>query len=322
MKKMLYVLMVGYSCISSAIEIRPGVFIPPSIYRHQEEPLDNAHRYPSFPYMSGDTFRGVATIFVDELRMPLNPDDVKDGDIIFLKPILKEYFFTEVHPRIRAKYILISHNCDFSSPGKFRHILDDENLIAWFTVNPDVQDHPKLIGIPIGLANKYWPYGNADLFHQLRPALLSIEKDKLLYLNVTFKNNQDARMEMGQLFYNKPYCYFVPQHERKPWHEYLKDIARSKFVLSPHGAGLDCYRTWEAMWLGSIPVVKKSTLDPMYEDLPVIIVNDWKEVTEEFLLKKWHEMKSKTYNLEKLYAAWWINRIKTVQSEFLKNRKK
>ena len=44
-----------------------------------------------------------------------------------------------------------------------------------------------------------------------------------------------------------------------------------KFILSPPGAGFDCHRTWEALYLGAIPIVKTSSLDPLYKDLPVVI---------------------------------------------------
>jgi hypothetical protein len=59
------------------------------------------------------------------------------------------------------------------------------------------------------------------------------------------------------------------------------------FVASPHGRGLDCHRTWEALVLGCIVIVKTSSLDPLYEGLPVLIVKEWKDVTSE-LLKETH----------------------------------
>lgn len=300
---------------TQAIKIEENLFIPPNIYRHQEEPLENSRRFNSLPYMSGDTFRQVATFFVDELRLPINPNDIKDGDIIFLKPILKEYFFTELHPRINARYILISHNCDLPSPGKFAYILDDPKLIAWFTVNPDIANHPKLFPIPIGLANRYWPYGNVETFDTVAKNALRIKKDILLYFNMNTRNNELERKEAENAFTDKNFCY---KPTRKSYHEYLIDLARSQFVVSPHGAGLDCYRTWEALLMGCIPIVKKSTLDPLYEDLPVIIVENWHEVTEEFLYNKLLSMQKKSYNHEKLFAKWWIDKIRQCQKEFLK----
>ena len=40
------------------------------------------------------------------------------------------------------------------------------------------------------------------------------------------------------------------------------------FWLSPRGNGLDCHRTWEALYLDIIPIVWHSTLDPLYRKPP------------------------------------------------------
>ena len=55
------------------------------------------------------------------------------------------------------------------------------------------------------------------------------------------------------------------------------------FEISPQGNGLDCYRTWEALLLQTIPIVRSSTLDPLYDGLPVAIVDSWEDVTVERL---------------------------------------
>ena len=57
-----------------------------------------------------------------------------------------------------------------------------------------------------------------------------------------------------------------------------------KYILSPHGNGLDCHRTWESLIFKTIPIVKTSTLDDLYKDLPVIIVNKWNDIDFEKLL--------------------------------------
>ena len=43
------------------------------------------------------------------------------------------------------------------------------------------------------------------------------------------------------------------------------------FVASPRGLGLDTHRTWEALFLGSIVIVRSSSIDELFEDLPVVI---------------------------------------------------
>ena len=85
--------------------------------------------------------------------------------------------------------------------------------------------------------------------------------------------------------------------------------------LSPRGNGIDCHRTWEALYLDAIPIVWHSTLDPLYADLPIIVINDSSEVNEQFLRKKLHEIifrkaqHSPVYRYEKLRNAFWRDMI-------------
>ena len=79
------------------------------------------------------------------------------------------------------------------------------------------------------------------------------------------------------------------------------------FVLSPRGGGYDCHRTWEALILGCIPIVKTSGLDPLYEDLPVCIVESWSDVTAEYLQKYLESIKHKRFNYDKLTLKYWVD---------------
>lgn len=272
-------------------------------------------RPDSKPLISGDTFRSIANHIYDEITT-LDPAKVSNGDIIFINLSHVEAFFTKIHPYITARYILISHNHDYSAPGAFRHMLDDDKLIAWFTQNADIIGHPKLIPIPIGLSNKHWNHSREHdkMILQTRSSLPSnIEKKYLLYVNFNVHTCPPVRQPVYDFFIKLPFCSW---HSNKPYKDYLYDLAQSKFVLSPHGNGLDCHRTWETLYMGSFALVKTSTLDPLYEGLPVVIVSDWSEVTPEFLENKYQEMNNKNYNYEKLYFDYWYNLIKRIQNTY------
>ncbi|MEI6121357.1 MAG: hypothetical protein WCP90_02450 [Opitutae bacterium] len=81
------------------------------------------------------------------------------------------------------------------------------------------------------------------------------------------------------------------------------------FVISPHGNGLDCHRTWEALCLGCIPIVRTSPLDTLFADLPVYIVNDWSDVTEENLRRILNEFSQRKFDLNRLTLKYWIDKI-------------
>ncbi|CAF3794661.1 unnamed protein product [Rotaria sp. Silwood1] len=85
--------------------------------------------------------------------------------------------------------------------------------------------------------------------------------------------------------------------------------------LSPRGNGIDCHRTWEALYLDAIPIVWHSTIDSLYTDLPVIIIHDWNEINKQFLRNKLYEIALKklqqppVYHYEKLRHAFWRDMI-------------
>jgi hypothetical protein len=97
-----------------------------------------------------------------------------------------------------------------------------------------------------------------------------------------------------------------------PRTELWKKKGEYAFSISPHGNGLDCHRTWEDLVLGCIVIVKTSTLDPLYEGLPVVIIRDWSEITKENLdrwLAQYHDaFENPTYR-EKLTNAYWLSKI-------------
>jgi hypothetical protein len=83
------------------------------------------------------------------------------------------------------------------------------------------------------------------------------------------------------------------------------------FWLSPRGNGLDCHRTWEALYLDIIPIVWNNSLNVLYENLPVLIINDYQELNEKLLYEKLKEIsekklsKEEIYQFEKLHNAYW-----------------
>lgn len=265
----------------------------------------------SEPYISGDTFRAHCNFIFDETGQSLNPFKVKNGNTIFVKTDYLATFFSKIHPRIRKKYILITHNSDHPVTDKFSKFFEDTKIIAWFAQNVENCSHPKLHPIPIGLANKYWSHGNINLINEMMEIAPNLQKHILLYMNFLVATHINERSMVANLFKDESYCVI---ESPKEYGAYLKDLASSKFVLSPRGNGLDCHRTWESLLMGAIPIVKTSSLDPLFEDLPVLIINDWNEINYEFLLKKYEEINSKKYNIKKIYFEYWLNLIDSYKS--------
>ena len=87
------------------------------------------------------------------------------------------------------------------------------------------------------------------------------------------------------------------------------DLASHKFVFSPRGNGVDCHRTWEALYLRTIPIVKKSTHMKEFEDLPIFFVDNWEEVCYTNLEQFYYKVKNNLYDLSKMKISYWKNLI-------------
>jgi len=241
-------------------------------------------RPSSYPYITGDTIRAFADHVFDETtdvrgwnRKAL---DVEAGDVVFMKTDFMHDFFTSTFPRITNGFVLATHNSDAPAPAQYASFLHDAKLLAWYALNPDTV-HPKLVPVPISLANAQWPHGRLPVVQDAFDAQKKEwnARQHGLYINMDIASNKDDRsMALASL------AGLESAHvrrERLNFSQYLHDIANSKFVLSPPGNGADCHRTWEAIMLNAVPIVASSApLAPLYKGLPVLTVDDWSEVTE------------------------------------------
>ena len=259
------------------------------------------------PYISGDAFRSLADFVLDETS-DFHPKHVKQGNIIFVKTDNIEDFFHAKHPYIRHPYVLITHNGDYPVPRGCGRYLKDSKLLAWFGQNIEGFSHPKLRPIPIGIANQYVSgSGDVRILKQRRAQLNEYDRTHLAYLNINTGTNCDIRNRVYQICREKSFCW---ERGGLPFKDYLIDLAQSKFVISPRGNGLDCHRTWEALYMGAIPIVTHSSLDVIFENLPVLIIDDWASLTEEFLEEQYQKITSGSYDLSPLYMNYWIKEIR------------
>ena len=81
------------------------------------------------------------------------------------------------------------------------------------------------------------------------------------------------------------------------------------FVISPFGCGLDTHRTWEALILGCIPIIAHSDLDPLFDDLPVLLVDKWSDVSEGLLDSTILEFQNRKFNFDKLKLRYWTEQF-------------
>lgn len=95
---------------------------------------------------------------------------------------------------------------------------------------------------------------------------------------------------------------------------YYANMRRHRFVLSPEGTGVDCYRHWEALYLGAIPIVMTSPTMTEYADLPILFTEDYSEITEDYLEEQWMRFHERRFEIRRLMKSFYRDRFLTAVS--------
>ena len=89
---------------------------------------------------------------------------------------------------------------------------------------------------------------------------------------------------------------WLPLETKKSMSDYVKVLRNSDLTLNPAGKNVECYRVYEAMAVGSVPVIEDTTVTAScgsivgdshrqvlrllkQHDAPVIYVSDWQQLS-------------------------------------------
>jgi len=239
------------------------------------------------------------------------------------------YFANHILPKLKQAFILVSGDSDLpintvSLGNTLEKLLASPIILAWHAQNRDF-DHPKLHSLPIGInLHNLWSnplqWGGGYILPTLQELQLQtiaeaapnfIDREQKIFCNWHFSIDRADRKDCFNQI-DKSTCFFQP--EPRPMVETWEMQSRFQFVLSPHGAGLDCHRTWEALLLGCVPIIKTAKINDLFEGLPVVTVQDWKEINAKFLENAAQEISHKTFNREKLLMRYWKSKMKSLTS--------
>ena len=267
-----------------------------------------------FDFIQGDKFQTVATYtyappvraFGDYCKLPntLNVGSLKEGDIVYTHTFYAKQLF-ELLRGVTKKIVLITHNADTHVDESFYPIPDC--ITKWYTQNVAVVN-PIIESLPIGLENDRW-------FPEVRKkekmdAVFNTPKGEcrnLVYMNHSIATCPAKRTKVTELLTGKPW---VTVENGVDFDTYLNGVYNHRFVICPEGNGIDTHRTWECLYMGTIPIEKKNINNQYYTDLPIVFVDDWEEVTEERLSKENRFADRVTnWNFHKLLFKYWRNKI-------------
>lgn len=230
-------------------------------------------------------------------------------------------FSQRVIDRIEHPFTLVTGDSDTPiNNNLIRHesiqkILNHPNLMKWFAQNM-VADHPKLHQIPIGMDYHtmwerpgIWGLAQQSPFAQERALINTFanapdfsERFFAGYCNWHFAIDRGDRQTCLEKI-DKNICLIEKSH--LPRISSWQRQAECMFVISPEGAGIDCHRTWEAILLGCVPVVKKSKFTELFKHLPVVVLEDWSEFNAAHMIQHVDRLKSQKFNFNPLFLKHW-----------------
>lgn len=252
-----------------------------------------------------------ASDITDEMLPCLVP-----GTVIFVHnvPAQWQYFWNHVRPRIRVPYVLIMASSDDNSPGfKMGKYLADPLLIRFYgsngrnsfshDANLDKNFKEKFEGISVGLSPQHPQESHINpylyLTNYTNPFLdkskwslkresLDVEKD--IFVNFGLERHP-MRPKLWEILCpnansassndtttNPNNTKRISCNEIKNVHvtDIYSEMSQYRFGISPPGHGWDCYRTYELLLMGVIPIVhavEARGAQELFEGLPVILMD-------------------------------------------------
>uniref|UniRef100_A0A7S1AX30 RXYLT1 C-terminal domain-containing protein n=1 Tax=Noctiluca scintillans TaxID=2966 RepID=A0A7S1AX30_NOCSC len=251
---------------------------------------------------------------------------IPDGGVVLMRKFYydKRIFENLGDWSVAGKNLTVLFDRDvLKGPQQDWKVLEEQSGLRVMRTNPAQESFlfPKAEGnkissedrefYPLGMSPNVSPRIHNFLLLQLRKA--ERPKPNLLFCNgiktdgephFVWKHREDVLKLVGSKFACGKQVHLTPTN-------YYEALSDAKFALSPRGNGYNCFRTWEALSFGAIPVVDYHPAhEELYRHLPVVQVKDWNEVTPQFLESEWKRITApRVSNLAKAFLPYWINEV-------------
>ena len=196
--------------------------------------------------------------------------------------------------------------------------LDHDRTLAVFTTQHQFIDHPKVHSIPLGVKNR------GLILRQMSKN--QVTRTELLMVNANDGDSRSKQLEsVLKSFHDAGYSSLKNTYKAgggRGLENYYDQMRRSKAIICPSGMGWDTYRLWEALYLGTIPVVEKYNRQDGWhrtlDDLPIIWVNTFEDLSPKFLEEEYSKIVrrgSESFNFEKLTIQYWQDFVESFLPE-------
>lgn len=257
--------------------------------------------------------------------------DVLPGKI-FVHNVMLHHFIIYVLPAIPTehKFVLVTSGTDrtiptgsgdvrfgpifgFNSTGgwAWNFLTQHPQIKHWYCENHDLT-HPKVSTLPTGVVEhddtmKHIPILKLDVPVNKRGTNLFVG-----HRLRTSAGQWELRQQVTDLCKAVPYCISPPNEQLRgnrqdiSQERYVESARSATFLVCVHGGGLDpSPKAWEAMMMGTIPIIQHNTLDDAYRQFPVVFVDDFR-----VLFGDKRAVKTRLRELKKLLAPYYDDKLK------------
>lgn len=267
-----------------------------------------------------------------------------EGNLFWLRTDELDAFVEQVLPHLRRRIVLVTSEADYApllhAPAAARRLLESDRVAHWYCAQTDIPATvAKHTALPLGLPYPYrndihfgarWLDLSSHWIRHYQPELFDVQVAELVrqrkplmarkpvaFADFSLNNSSqfapwgETRGQIAQKLAGNDAVQFLPG--RVDQFSLYRLYAEHAFVLSPFGRGRDCYRTWEALLMGAIPIVKTSPLDAAFDGFPVVLIRDWSEVTADNL-SHWQAQHARAWDDggvdRRLTLSYWVDQIR------------
>lgn len=244
-----------------------------------------------------------------------NEVQLKNGMKIYCWSMMIQTLFTLVEQTNLQDLVLISGDDDHLTDPNGTTLYNDplnqlyavtkfmpRNFKKWYSQNAKIANNT-MIPIPVGLCPP-WAKGAPDT-PRLADVVMDVPRTKLMYSNFANETNRWKRPQIFDIVTknlgNNCTVGKYTNNSKELKFGFYKDIQEHHYILCPPGNSKESHRMWESLYLGAIPVVEDNASNRYFAQFfPILVVERWCDITEEFLKSKIEYFNTKTWRYDLL----------------------
>lgn len=265
-------------------------------------------RRTNTPYLSSESLAKLTDISIfsrKQLHKKVRRPQPDIRSLFIVSDLIED--LTNIQHHLPNLKVLVSGHSDrnFERPIEIPRTVE-----TWYAQNSAISNDPRIRPLPIGLENlslgrsglkKYFKYPKEEKIEDrvLVPPFSPTNPIRRIAV-LDCKSNEDCFEVITQMLYEE---------------QYFELINNYRFVLCLEGNGFDTHRIWETLYLGSFPVVLRTSWSSNLAELnlPILMIDSITEVNAE-LLKQFRQQNSlcNPLRFDPLWTPYWEERFSSL----------